>query len=183
MSDFLKNPRWIKGPDFLLCHENTWPEDKHQPVPTSTLEVKKEVFLTKPETPTKIDEFLNSFSDWTRTLRKVAWMFKFIDWIKSRVGKEIPTATSYHKRITSDDLRRARNGIILMIQRREFPEERKSLEEGKPVKAQSNILKLKPFLDEEDLLRVGGRISQAPISMEAKNPIILPKQHHITSVN
>ena len=36
------------------------------------------------------------------------------------------------------------------------------------------------FLDESGILRVGGRIRQACISLEVKHPIILPRNEHIT---
>ena len=45
----------------------------------------------------------------------------------------------------------------------------------------SPIYILKPFLDEEGILRVGGRLKNAPVPEKAQHPIILPKNHHHVS--
>lgn len=47
----------------------------------------------------------------------------------------------------------------------------------------SSLLKLKPFEDENNqLLRVGGRLTNGPIPFEAKHPVILPNNHHVTQL-
>ena len=47
----------------------------------------------------------------------------------------------------------------------------------------SSIASLKPFGQEgTKLLRVGGRLTNAPIPYEAKHQIILPKDHHVTTL-
>ena len=54
--------------------------------------------------------------------------------------------------------------------------------EGPQVKASSNIVKLKPLIMSDGILQVGGRILRAPISPDAMNPMILPKNHHVTTI-
>ena len=44
----------------------------------------------------------------------------------------------------------------------------------------SPIYILEPFLNEEGLLPVGGRLKNAPLPEKAQHPIILPKNHHIS---
>ena len=46
---------------------------------------------------------------------------------------------------------------------------------------QSRRACLKPILKDE-VLRVEGRISRAPISPDATNPIILPRNHYVTTI-
>ncbi len=46
----------------------------------------------------------------------------------------------------------------------------------------NSLLKLKPFEDENNQLRVGGRLTNAPIPFEAKHPVILPNNHHVTQL-
>ena len=41
---------------------------------------------------------------------------------------------------------------------------------------------LAPYVDNEGILRVGGRLRRAPISEEAKHQIVLPKKHHLTDL-
>ena len=50
------------------------------------------------------------------------------------------------------------------------------------VKASSNIVKLKPVTMDDGVLRVGGWISRAPIAPNAVNPMIQPKNHHVTPI-
>ena len=50
------------------------------------------------------------------------------------------------------------------------------------MKASSHIVKLKPVVGNDGVLRVGGRISRAPIPSDAANPIILPKNHHVSKI-
>ena len=47
------------------------------------------------------------------------------------------------------------------------------------IKKSSRIYKLDPQI-EDDVLCVGGRLRNAPLSKEAKNPYILPNSHHIS---
>ena len=42
----------------------------------------------------------------------------------------------------------------------------------------SPIYILEPFLDEEGILQVGGRLKNTPLTEKAQHPIILPKNHH-----
>ena len=48
-------------------------------------------------------------------------------------------------------------------------------------KADASILQLNPQL-KEGLLRVGGRLVNAPFGNERKHPIILPYKHHVTDL-
>ena len=53
------------------------------------------------------------------------------------------------------------------------------LDEG-CVSRKSNIFKLDPFLDDHEIIRVGGRIRQSRMEYKLKHSILLPKNGHIT---
>ena len=61
-------------------------------------------------------------------------------------------------------------------------ESRESIRERRKVLRKSNIYRLDPFLDQEGILRVGGRLHRADLSYKERHPIILPKEHHITKL-
>ena len=82
MSDFLRNNRWLKGPSFLHEREEEWPESKFDIVLSDNLELKKEVYTTSIEPATTIEDLVSRSSNWVHTLRRVAWLLKFLDWIK-----------------------------------------------------------------------------------------------------
>ena len=44
------------------------------------------------------------------------------------------------------------------------------------------LYRLDPFLDREGILRVRGRIQQASLHENIKNPVILPKNGHVTEL-
>jgi len=41
---------------------------------------------------------------------------------------------------------------------------------------------LNPFLDDDGILRVGGRLKNAQVPLSAKHQIILPNHHQITHI-
>ena len=68
------------------------------------------------------------------------------------------------------------------MQAKSFPKEARDIKDRKSVETSSKIIKLKPFMNEDDAMRVGGRVSMAPISADAKNPMILPKNHEVATI-
>ena len=183
MDEFLRNDRWLKGPSFLRDADKKWPENKFDIVSPEDLEVKKEMYLTGLEPTTTVEDLITRFSNWVHTLRKVAWVLKFLDWMKWHVTKKKDKrAVEVQRGIKHEDLERAKRKIVAVVQKRSFAGEVKNLKEGKPVKPSSKIIKLKPVMKGDEVMRVGGRISMAPISTDAMNPMILPKGHHIATI-
>ena len=73
---------------------------------------------------------------------------------------------------------------LLVLQQEHFLKDIKLLSEKKQLSKDSRIAHLAPFLDENGLLRVGGRINAAVNQLPAMeiNPINLPKGSHITTL-
>lgn len=46
----------------------------------------------------------------------------------------------------------------------------------------SPLWRLDPFIDENGVIRVGGRLNEASLSHEEKRPLILPGHHHVTTL-
>ena len=69
-----------------------------------------------------------------------------------------------------------------MYQQSCFQNEISRLLDGRCVSRKSNIFKLDPFLDNHEIIRVGGRIRQSRMEYKLKHSIVLPKNGHITSV-
>ena len=66
-----------------------------------------------------------------------------------------------------------------MLQQRHFAKEVSMLDKGKELFTTSKILKLSPILDEDGLLRVGGRLKKSLFNQAVKHPVILPKKEII----
>ena len=78
--------------------------------------------------------------------------------------------------------KRAEIVIIISVQKEVFAEEIKLIENGKKLPKESPLAKLSPGIDSNGLLRVGGRLERAELSIEERHPVILPGSHHITTL-
>lgn len=97
-----------------------------------------------------------------------------------RIERKGDTSTFVSGSLTLDDLLGAEGAIIRYCQRQRFGEEMSALSSGKgSVSRQSPIYRLDPVL-EDGLLRVGGRLSRGAMPEEAKHPLILSKDQHIS---
>ncbi len=76
----------------------------------------------------------------------------------------------------------AETTIIKCVQQEIFQEELKSLYNGENISSQSSIKSLNPILDQHGLIRVGGRLPKADMTNEEKHPLIIPANHHISTL-
>ena len=140
---------------------------------------------TRLQPPSPVEELINRSSDWVQTLRRVAWLVKYLYWLRWHAEKNAGRNAEVkyvERKIENEDLERAKRRIAAVVQARSFPKETTDLKDGKPVKTSYKIIELKPFMNENGVMREGGRVSITPISADAKNPMILPKDHHIATI-
>lgn len=90
---------------------------------------------------------------------------------------------SYDKSVLShQDLKEAEYYILKFVQQQEFDTEISALaSKNSQVNRRSRIRNLDPFLD-DGIVRVGGRLHQSSIPAEMKHPVILPKDHHVSTI-
>ncbi|GFT27015.1 integrase catalytic domain-containing protein [Trichonephila clavipes] len=77
--------------------------------------------------------------------------------------------------MTEYEIKRSTEFLAKLAQLSEFKAEIDALKKGKGVSKTSKLKALDPFLDENSLLRVGGRLCNADLPFEAKHQIIIPK--------
>ena len=123
---------------------------------------------------------LEGVSSWSKMKRVVEIMFRFKDMMlditkSSKINTIGPL-------VDMNLLQRSESSIIKMYQPSCFQNEISRLLDGKCVSRKSNIFKLDPFLDDHELIRVGGKISQSRMKYKLKHPILLPKNGNNTSV-
>lgn len=103
-----------------------------------------------------------------------------------------------YKPVDVQELKYAKQQIIKIVQNKAFQDEVQILKDVKTkqqaadqdtskdkikaVKRSSSLYKLDPFLDEDGLMRVGGRLRQSSVSYEVKHPVILPKKGHVITI-
>ncbi|CAH2093449.1 unnamed protein product [Euphydryas editha] len=175
---------WWNGPSFLSNREYKFERDNNNylPCPDSLPEMKtnsepskavnKTVLLT--QTQNNFFDFLNRYSDISKMTRVLAFILRFCHNIKSSNSK------MSDKCLSSSELEKALLLIIKNEQRFYFQEEIHTISKGESVKG--NIKPLCPFIDQEGLMRVSGRLQNSNLSFEQKHPIILPKESRITGL-
>ncbi|KYN50081.1 Pro-Pol polyprotein, partial [Cyphomyrmex costatus] len=84
--------------------------------------------------------------------------------------------------LTVNELERAQMIIIRDIQTHSFSQEIADLKNRQCVKHNSALLTLHPFLDQDGIIRVGGRLANAQLEYEQRHPIVLPAHNHVTRI-
>ena len=203
----LRSDRWSQGPPFLKQPKKTWPQRPADvgEISESDPEVKKtvEVFANKAfnDQSNHINGAMEKFSSWTRLKRVMAWLLRYKQNLNKqsqrRKAKEVISYQSDVSKIAPlsvTEVNEAEREIIKFVQKQTFKEELLALSRinrvcketektatKNPTKRSSSIYKLDPVL-ENGLIRVGGRLHQAPIASDAKHPVILPRKHHIVKL-
>lgn len=160
-------PCWLRRSDIQFSKDTPFSED-------ALNEERKKACCLVETISTDLPIIYNS-SSYGKLKRVAAWCLRFIKNAKSPNNRLVGF-------LTSEELKHARNVIVKIIQKQEFPNEYKLLEKKLPLSSSSKILSLNPFLDDSGLIRVGGRLANAEISNDSKHPIILPKNNHLTRI-
>ncbi|KAK3086079.1 hypothetical protein FSP39_013163 [Pinctada imbricata] len=72
--------------------------------------------------------------------------------------------------------------ILREVQQEAFQKEIHCLTEKQRLPGDSPLASLNPFLDEDGLIRVGGRLTRASMDEPSKHPIVIPKKAHIATL-
>ena len=202
VNQLIETSSWLSGPTMLWREDLPSCEDQASfNVKPDDPELKKSRAHT---TCTKLPGLelsrLDRFSSWHNAKRAVANCRRFISHLKRRVReKHQPQNVDPVLRppelegLTAEDLHLAEVEILKQLQRKAFADEiavLQSLSSGeqserqtrRQVKKVSCLHRLDPFLDDNRVLRVGGRIRRADESFMSKHPAILPQKHHITKL-
>ena len=201
-SDMISSDRWRRGPEFLWQEESAWPTNPVVPeIPHNDEEVKIQAkccvadvqcdakVVEEDDAPTADKEeepkdlmvrFIESYSCWYRLKKGMAWLLRCKNWlrVKTKSVERPPPVTA--DPLDPSELQVAETAIVRFVQLKYFKEEVKALKSRKPIVKKSPIYILEPFLDEEEIFRVGGRLKNAPLSEKAQHPAILPKNHHVS---
>lgn len=149
-----------------------WPDDPT--VATKNLpEIRSEVSLlvaNKNSRPCFID--FDRFPNFTTLKRSVAYVLRFI----SRCKKE---ELSKHLFLTTHELKQALRVIIRISQKESFPEYALLLNK-KELPKKSPLNKFNVFIDDQNLIRVGGRLDNSHFAFDKKHPLLLQSTHVVT---
>lgn len=166
---------WWEGPPWLSENSSQWPKSTRQ-VLTEVPETRTQsVALLCNKTSFNL---LERYSSLIKLKRVVATCMRF----KMNCGLSKSKSPLNHGPLTSEELQKAMNILIKLHQQEAFACELHHLQQNKPINSHSKILSLNPIIDQDGLLRVGGRLRNAPLSYSQKHPIILSSHSTLTDL-
>lgn len=116
------------------------------------------------------------FSDWTRLVRAMARLRRF-----NKEYKNLQPRTN--ETTTLEERKDMQIFIIKLAQEDAFAEEVQKIKQQKEhTLSKHKLHQLSPFLDENGVLRVGGRLSQSALHRDVKHPVILSKKSHVSAL-
>ncbi|XP_045456869.1 uncharacterized protein LOC123666892 [Melitaea cinxia] len=100
-------------------------------------------------------------------------------WLKTHKTKD-----QFNTKITFFTCQEAKRTkkIVATCQQEYFIQELRDIQKGNNVSSKSKICMLHPILDEDKILRVGGRLKHANINLDMKHPIIIPKNSRLSEL-
>lgn len=119
-----------------------------------------------------LDYFLNLSNNYTHLIRVLSFIFRFFQNCRSKERATCP--------LHSYVINQAEISLIKIVQSQEFKNELTSLQKDGQVLTNSKLKNLLPFLDENCILRVGGRLANSKFNYNKKFSILLPKTHRLT---
>nr|XP_049699691.1 uncharacterized protein LOC110382053 [Helicoverpa armigera] len=125
------------------------------------------------------NEFIwTMFSTLSKTLKAISYWRRVLQ--NLRLPKE--KRKLYTNVVTPSELKESLIVCIKQIQEEYFSEDIKQLKLKKFVAKRSKLRTLCPILDENGILRVGGRIDKSQVRYDTKHPIVLPAKSHLTKL-
>ncbi|KAL9978596.1 hypothetical protein ACROYT_G016131 [Oculina patagonica] len=182
---------WWKGPEFLYLPESEWPENRTTQSedelvlkevvksPSTTVHSLVSNSANMPEK--KIDQIIdiNRFHDLTKLLRVTALVIKAAESFKNSVINKEDTRRE-HMRLNATDVNEAERLWILTVQRSAFSKEIAFLlGKERSCTPTTYVTQFGLFLDKE-VIKCKGRLNNAPLPVNTKNPILLPAKHEFT---
>ena len=170
--DFVTSDTWFTGPEFLRGPENIWPSSNLQLDQEDQEAVSQHWISATQVQPVSCKSSLHGmsflcYSDMKKAVRIVAWIKRLIE----------PRA---EKTLNAEQIRRARIACIKLSQKHWFAQEVQDFRKNRQIERTSSLLKHTPHLDNDGVLRVGGRIDKAALTHERRHPAILHPKSKLT---
>ncbi|XP_062537904.1 uncharacterized protein LOC134206232 [Armigeres subalbatus] len=159
---------WWSGPEFLRDGEATWPGEYQEPDKVS------ETVNVCAEERSETFTIFENVSSYRKMVRVMVWINRFIGILKKKT--DVPK-TSY---MSGAEKTIAIRQLVKLVQGNAYPELISRLKQGKLIDARHRLITLSPFVDDQGVLRVGGRLRNKSCNFDMKHQYILPPYHKLT---
>lgn len=169
-SQLVNSSLWWTGPEFLKLDESNWPRSPN--IDNANLpEIK--VLQSNVETKNSFID-LERYSNITKLKRIFAYINRFTHNCRNKENKLGGPLNEF-------ELSQSLNCLIKIAQSESFSKEINLIKNKKKLTC-SNLLQYSPFLDENGVLRLDGRLNNTEFNFERKHPALLHGRHHLTKL-
>ncbi|CAG9126253.1 unnamed protein product [Plutella xylostella] len=180
LDTLLKNQLWWAGPSFLN-------DPSFDTSAVKSLEVVESASQDLPEIKSQTTQSYHAsdnnnwfpferYSQFNRMKRSFAYLMRFIHNTRNKNNKRTGA-------LSVEELNESLTKLTKISQQESFPSVYETLSKQETLKNSHNLSKLHPFLDENHIIRVGGRLlNSADYSYDKKHPILTSGKHHFTTL-
>ena len=167
----LTNSIWFTGPEWLVKDKSEWPAYTMTHELDDEAEMRKVVINvascnTTHPVPVLLQNVFEHYSSFYAMKRAVGILSRWVRYVTGR-----PTYPMVPFVLNGSELVQAELVLITLCQSHAFRDEIEQLKRKEEVNLSSPISNLHPFLDKNDVLRVGGRTGSHPVILPNKHPL------------
>ena len=159
---------WQSGPEWLIGVDH-WPVQPD--VFLTSDEERKSTATVVPVTtctdiPDSVGDLFPRLNSWRSISRVTAWILRW-----RHRDRDNPNSLSV------EEVSCAQARLVCLVQRQSFSDDVVKLQTSRQVSKSSRLRDLDPFLDDDNIIRVGGRLRHSALDFVSKHPPILPFDH------
>ena len=155
---------WWDGPEWLQVEPiRTPPQPPRRPLCVPELRTIKVNVVTV----TPAMDIEDRCKEYPKLLKSTAWWIRYMDLLKP--GSHPPPSS----KLMLPDLKTAEQLLLRRSQNRTFAKDIQSLQKTATIPKSSTLSVLTPFLDSDQMLRVGGRLAHSALTKSQVHPLIL----------
>lgn len=162
------NSLWWHGPSWLIESPSAWPAPPEEGLKITCL------YSSEPEVDT-----LERFSSYPRALRTLSYVFRFIHNSLPKYRSQFQYSSLI---LTNSEIVFVKNRLIILSQKSNYSQEYDLVSMNSIVQNKSPLKPLNPFLDQNGILRVNGRLVDSSLTYNERFPIILPGNSRLCSL-
>lgn len=174
LDKLINSKLWWQGPHWLSSCHTTWPKADFKFLQDTTERRKNNTSSLQVTNPD--NSIFLRYSSLHKLQRIIAWILRFKNNVRS------PPELRVLGPLTVSELNQSLDSLIKVVQFNSFFLEIQALKKAKPISNKSKLLSLNPFFDDDDKLRVGGRLKHSSLDYYHKFPLLLPSNHPLTDL-
>ena len=110
-------------------------------------------------------------------IRTIGYLFRIIRNAREKNRNQRKTGG-----LSAKEFQAAQCFLLRRFQSNVYQREIEYIGAGQPTEKNSQLIKLSSYQDYRGLLFIGGRIDKAPLPIDTRHPIILPRTEHVTEL-